>query len=121
MKKLFLSFLVLLVSSNILSAVSAQSFSFGSIGGAVGYSNGLYNPALYGTPSPFPAFWGGGYNLNSLNGGGWGGYPAGYGVPHFAGGGVSPYYGGGCANNCGSGPCGALTGGFGGFYSPFIH
>ena len=41
-------------------------------------------PAYYGP------LWGGGYNLNSLPGGGWGGYPAGYGANCSVPGFISP-------------------------------
>lgn len=118
MKKIFLSILIAVITSNFLLVKDANANYFGGVGGAVAFSNGAYNPAFFGGPAPFPALWGGGYNLNSLAGGGWGGYPAGYGVPPFAaglyGGGHAGGFGGGCGN------CGALTGGFGGFYSPFL-
>jgi hypothetical protein len=36
--------------------------------------------ANFGMPLLDVSYWGGGYNTNSLSGGGWGGYPSGYGL-----------------------------------------
>lgn len=125
MKKLFFLTLSLFALFGPLSSKEAKAdFSYGAIGGAVSYGSGFFNPVgAYpgGFAGGFPGgagfnpYWGGGYNLNSLQGGGWGGYPAGYGVPF--GYGPSGGYGGGSAGGCNGG---ALTGGFGGFYSPFV-
>ncbi|MDX1920616.1 MAG: hypothetical protein SFU25_07795 [Candidatus Caenarcaniphilales bacterium] len=118
MKKLFFLILSLFVLFGPLMKDSAKAdFSFGAIGGAVSYGSGFYNPVMGGFGGGFNPYWGGGYNLNSLQGGGWGGYPAGYGVPFGYGPGNG--FGGGIG---GAGGCngGALTGGFGGFYSPFV-
>ncbi|MDX1918087.1 MAG: hypothetical protein SFT81_02970 [Candidatus Caenarcaniphilales bacterium] len=86
-------------------------------GGAAVSQVGLLPPVASGVPSNF---WGGGYNLNSLNGGGWGGFPAGYGLyyPPSIPGFLAPYacHSSGC---CGVQP-GSLITGFGGYYSPFI-
>lgn len=45
----------------------------------------------FGTPPAYYGpLWGGGYNLNSLAGGGWGGFPAGYGASCSVPGFISP-------------------------------
>jgi len=84
--------------------------------------NGPIMTTVYSQNHPF---WGGGYNTNSLAGGGWGGFPSGYGMQ--SGYPVNPYqyrnnnysyYNHNLAPyNYQSGP---LLGGFGGFYSPFV-
>ncbi len=103
--------------------LASEANWFAGVGGAVGYNSGFYNPAFgYGlgaVPGVSP-WWGGGYNLNSLSGGGWGGYPAGYGFTNVGGVGFGAPAGiGGVGGACPGGG-GALTGGFGGFYSPFV-
>lgn len=124
--KIYFQRLVLLSAiASILSINPFQAkadFLFGGGGAAAGgYSPaGYYNPSagFPGMPGINP-LWGGGYNLNSLSGGGWGGFPAGYGF-----GPAYPYAGtpmsapgpAGGGNN--GGP--AMTGGFGGYYSPFV-
>lgn len=81
-----------------------------------GYYNPAFNPSL--AMSPFNPLWGGGYNLNSMFGnGGWGGFPAGYGTM------MPPMAAPNAALASPAAPCvggGVMTGGFGGYYSPFI-
>jgi hypothetical protein len=102
---------VLAILSIFLPLSSKANWGWGA-GAAIGFNNGFYNPALTAPCSGFNSLWGGGYNLNSMMGsGGWGGYPAGYGFGLEGFGGI---------NNPGCGNGGALTGGFGGFYSPFV-
>jgi len=115
-----LAFHVRVVLAAILClSVFSQSFKaqanwqFGAAGAAGGFASGFYNPVAFapGMPGVNP-LWGGGYNLNSLSGGGWGGFPAGYGFGPaypFMGAPSAPAFNGG-----------ALTAGFGGFYSPFV-
>jgi hypothetical protein len=119
MKKTFLVLSTFLVLCG-LSLASEANFNGGVAGGAVAFNTGFYNPVIFGGGPGVGNLWGGGYNLNSLSGGGWGGFPAGYGFgpiyPPYAsvGGGIPGGFGGGA-------PCsGALTGGFGGYYSPFV-
>lgn len=133
-QKMFKSIFILgsLLSLLAFSPLKSEAyFDFSSVavsGGAAFGNAGFYNPALasgYFGAAGFPytpgLLWGGGYNLNSLNGGGWGGYPAGYGFGAvgggFAGGGFA---GAGCPGGGIGGAGGALTGGFGGYYSPFV-
>jgi hypothetical protein len=111
-------FFTLLFLSTFFCQAQSQADFYG--GGGFGFGAGGYYGTAPLTPNPV---WGGGYNLNSLAGGGWGGYPAGFGMPGgFYGGAPFPAavipqsgYSGGCP-----GGGGALTGGFGGYYSPYI-
>lgn len=95
-------------------------YSGGAIGANFGVGGAVWNPGFY-NPAINYSMWGGGYNLNSLNGGGWGGYPAGFG---FGPGGFigTPGFGVGGGGFPAGPACngGALTGGFGGFYSPYV-
>ncbi len=112
---MFKNFIILVFLFSLWSPLS--SFAWGYQPAPQGF-----NPAMgYGAPTNgFNPLWGGGYNLNSMMGnGGWGGFPAGYG---FGGGAMpannfsAPAGNGGCPGGAG----GVSTGGFGGYYSPFI-
>ena len=115
-KGLFLLFLISSFSINLTSMANGFGAGFATGGGGVLPAGGGY-PYNVSFPGGGP-FWGGGVNLNSLGGGGWGGFPAGYGW------GNSGIYQPASPNMCGgasSCPGGALTGGFGGFYSPYVN
>ncbi|HEY9886589.1 MAG TPA: hypothetical protein V6C96_04935 [Vampirovibrionales bacterium] len=112
MNKQFLNLLLIgfvLISGLSLKVKANNFFGYGAAGGFNNVGNPVYSQ---GGPSPI---WGGGYNLNSLSAGGWGGYPAGYANPYPQQ--QAPMYQQPAPRQNGGMP---LTGGFGGFYSPFL-